>query len=131
MRRGLQYTKEETVEIKIRRSGLSRAKVDALGTEVGGAGFLGCATKNLGPPGNLEANEAGGFQQSAGDSTGPQVNYFFSFLGHGYIYQDVPYLEASPGLEDSIHLSHGGRLAWHQIEDSIGDNHIRPFIGDG
>ena len=139
MRRGLRKAKKGTFEIQIRRSGLSRAKVDALGSKVGGAGFLGCAAENLGPPRDLEIDEPGVlyqglelcFQQSAGDSTSPQVDDLFGFLGNGYVYQDVPYLEASSGFEDAMHLSQGGRLVWDQIEHSIGDNHFRPFVGHG
>ena len=100
--------------------GLLRSKVDAFGSEICGAGGLRGAAKNFGTPCDLEVREAGGFykglklcfQQSAGDSTGPQVNIFLGFLGHGYIHQDVPYLQASSGFEDSMHFRQGGPLVW-------------------
>ena len=122
---------------QISRLSLPRAKVDAFGAEVGGAGFLRCAAKNFGPPRDLEASEASGFykglklcfQQSAGDSTGPQLNVFFSFLGHGSVHQNVTYLQASPRFEDSMHFRQGGPLVWNQIEDSVGDDQICPLIG--
>ncbi len=79
---------------------LSRAKVDTLGAEVGGARLLRCAAKNFGLPRDLEADEAGGFykglklcfQQSAGDSTSPEVDVSLGAFRDRFINQDIGYL---------------------------------------
>ncbi len=74
------------------------AKVDPEGAESLGARLLWRAGENFRPPGHLEALESSRrhgrlelcLQQSAGDSTFPQVRVTFRFLGDGLLYDDVP-----------------------------------------
>jgi hypothetical protein len=57
---------------------------------------------NRGTPGDLEVLEAGShrsgfelcFQQSAGDSPGPEVDSLLRILGHGLLYHDVANLKS-------------------------------------
>jgi hypothetical protein len=88
------------------------AEVDAQGAEVVGTGLLRRTTEDIRPPGDLEPHKTGGhdrrlklcFQQSTGNSTGPQVYVAFGALRHGFLHQDVTDLEAAVGLEHTGHL---------------------------
>jgi hypothetical protein len=61
--------------------------------------------EDLGLPCDFKIGETGsndrcfelGFQQSAGDSTGPEINLLFRLLRHFPIYQNVADLQPSPG----------------------------------
>ena len=86
--------------VPFHRLRLACPKVDALSAELGGARLLRRTAEDIGPPGNLKIGEPGRqhhgvelcFQQSTGDSTGPELYFFFRRLRYGRLDQDVPYL---------------------------------------
>ena len=93
-------------------SRFSSPKVYALRSKVGGAGLLGRPIKHIGFPRYLEAHETGGlhqrfklcFQQSTGDSTSPEFDYFLSGLGHLHLHQNVGNLYPPARLQRPVHL---------------------------
>jgi hypothetical protein len=64
---------------------------------------LGRAAENVGSPGNFEIHKTGHdhghlqlcFQQSAGNSAGPQIYLAFGALRHNLLHQDVAKLQAT------------------------------------
>lgn len=92
--------------------GFTRPEVDAQRPEFGGAGLLGCATENVLPPGELKILKTDSrddrfqlcFQQSAGNSAGPQVDVFLCLFRDSPLNHDVANLDAAPWLEHSVHL---------------------------
>ena len=118
---------------------LTRPKVDAQSSEVGGAGLLRGAIEDFGLPSYLEAHKAGSFdkrlklcfQQSAGDSTSPKLNFLLRLLWHRRLHQDVANLKPSSRLQCLVHSGQGGFFVWNQVEDTVGNEHISPTIGHG
>jgi hypothetical protein len=72
-------------------------EVNAHGPKVGSAASLGRAAKDIFTPGNLKVNKTGSqdrclklcFQQSAGNSTGPEVNVPFGAFRHFLLDENV------------------------------------------
>ncbi len=118
---------------------LARAEVDADCPEFCGATLLGCATVDVRSINDLDVNETSGhdrslqfcFQQSTGNSVGPQIDLLFRVLRHRGTHQDIPDLQSSRRLEHTSHLLQGREFVRHQVEDAIGDDHIGPAIRDG
>ena len=89
--------------------GLPRSEVDSDGTEARRARLLRCVAENFLPPGNLETLEIRRdnrrlelcFQQSAGDSPGPEVDTLLGFLVHRLLHEDVGELQSSARLQHS------------------------------
>ena len=116
-----------------------RAEVDAYCPEFRGTTLLGCATVDVRSSSDLDVNETGGhdrglqfcFQQSTGNSAGPQFDLLFRVLWHRGTHQDIPDLQASRRLEHTSHLLQGREFVRHQVEDAIGDDYIGPAIRDG
>src|SRR5215218_5576921 len=97
------------------------------------AGLRGAAEDVL-APGDLEPDETGGhdrdlelcLQQSPGYSPGPEVYLAFGALGNGLLYQDVPDLQTAAGFRYPTHLLKRSILIRHQVEHTVGDEHVRP-----
>src|SRR5215471_6620071 len=114
-------------------------EVDALRPELRGTTCLRRATEDVRLPDDLEVDEACRhdrglqfcFQQSTGNSAGPQINLLFRLLGHRLLHQNIPDLEATGGFEYASHLLQGCEFVWQQIEDPVGDDHISPAVRDG
>ncbi len=95
-----------------------RPEGDAYRAEVGGATRLWRTTEDVRAPTDREAHEPCRhdrgrqlcLQQSAGNSTSPEVNVLFCLLGHRLLHQDIADLEAATRLEHASHLAQGGRL---------------------
>jgi hypothetical protein len=83
-------------------SRLGRPEVDADGAKRTRAGRLRCARKDLGLPRDRKVGETGGddrrlklcFQQSTGNSTGPEVYFLFRSLRHLPTDHDVADLQS-------------------------------------
>jgi hypothetical protein len=45
--------------------------------------------------------------------------------------QNIGDLQPAAGLQDARHLEQRGFLIRHQVEDAVGDDHVRPATGDG
>ena len=118
---------------------LACAEVDAHRPEFCGATGLRSATEDVHSLRDLDVNETGGhdrglqfcFQQSTGNSAGPQIDLLFRVLRHRLLHQDIPDLQAPLRLEHTSHLLQGREFVRHQVEDAIGDDHIGPAIRDG
>ena len=118
---------------------LACAEVDAYRPEFCGATSLRSATEDVHSLRDLDVNETGGhdrglqfcFQQSTGNSAGPQIDLLLCVLRYRLLHQDIPDLEASRRLEHTSHLLQGREFVRHQVEDAIGDDHIGPAIRDG
>ena len=91
---------------------LTRAEADALCPEFCSATSLRSATEDVRLPGDFEANESSShdrgfefcFQQSTGNSAGPQIDRLFRILWHHLLHQEIPDLEATTGFEHASHL---------------------------
>jgi hypothetical protein len=119
--------------------GFARTEGDALCPEFCGTARLRRATEHVRLPGDLEVTEAGShdrglqfcFQQSTGDSAGPQINLLFRVRWHRLLHQDIPDLETTAGFEYASHLLQGCEFVWQQVEDAVGDDHVGPTVRDG
>ena len=94
------------------RGCLAGPEVDAYRSKIGGTARLGGTAKDIGPPGDGKVHETGGhnrcfklcFQQSTGNSTGPEVDPPFGALGHWPLHQDIADLQPSVRLEHPGHF---------------------------
>jgi hypothetical protein len=59
------------------------------------------------------------FQQSAGDSAGPQVDVSPAFLGHRPLDGDVGQLDAAAGAQHAHDLGEDGVLVGDQVDDAV------------
>jgi hypothetical protein len=97
-----------------------------------GCTFLGGFGEALEPLENFHARESGGcedadelcFQQSAGDSTGPEVDVPKSAVWQNFANDDVGDLRAPTGLQDPRDLADGFRLVRYEVEHTIRDDDI-------
>ena len=84
-------------------SGPLRSPIDADGAELGCARFLRRAVEHLFTPGDLEPVKTSSgdhrlelcIQQSAGDSTGPEVYSLLGRVGNGLLHEDVGDLQTA------------------------------------
>lgn len=92
---------------------LASAEIYPFGAELGGTPLLRRAGEDVRTPGDLETDEPCGddrrlelcLQQSAGDSTLPEVDVPFRAGGERLLDEDVADLEAAAGAEHAVHLS--------------------------
>jgi hypothetical protein len=59
------------------------------------------------------------FQQSAGDSAGPEVDVPLAFVGDGRLDGDVGDLDASAGAEDAGDLGEDGVFVGDEVDDAV------------
>ena len=114
----VQILRSWTTEIGQRALGLFRAKgfsgpkVDPQSAEARRARRLGSAGEHLCPPRDLEVDKPSGhdrgfklsLEESAGDSTLPEIDISSRTLGHRLLHQDISDLEAPSRLEHSPHF---------------------------
>ncbi len=99
------------------KSRLASADVDALGAELACAGGLRCSLEDRLPPRNLDVLEPRCldrrpklcFQQSAGDSTRPEIDVLLCLFRDGALDEDISDLEPTRGDQHAVHL---GQHAW-------------------
>ena len=69
------------------------------------------------------------FQQSACDSTRPEVEVAQRVVRQGFTDDDVGHLHAAAGLEDAGDLGDRALLLGNEVEDAVRDHHIdRPIV---
>ncbi len=103
------------------------AEIDPQGAEIGGTAGLGRAIKHVGTPGDLKVHKPGGydcelqlcFQQSTGNSTGPELNIAFSAFRNRFLHQDVTDLQPATGLQHARHFLQAGVLVGHQVQHAV------------
>ena len=86
--------------------------------ELSRAGFLWRISIDIFSPGDLKIQETRFrdyrfqfcFQQSAGDSAGPEVDLQFSRIGHGFLDNYVRYLQSSFRFQRSVQLLEDTKL---------------------
>jgi hypothetical protein len=102
-----------------------------------GARRLGRARIDVAAPGDLEIDESRRddsclelcIQQSAGDSTLPEVDVLLALLRHCFLHEDVADLKTTLRLEDARHLLESGELVGKEVEHAVGDDDVRPSVG--
>ena len=75
----------------------ARSEVDSQGAELRGARRLWCASIDVSTPGDLEIDEPGRgdrclklcIQQSAGDSTLPEIDVLLALLRYCFLHEDI------------------------------------------
>lgn len=109
-----------------------RREVHADDAVSAGRAFFGGAVETREPRRNPRLGEPGGlkccnelcFQQSACDSTGPQVDVTQRLVREHLADHDVGDLDAAPGLEDAGDLGDCAVLVRYEIEHAVGDHDI-------
>jgi len=74
---------------------------------------LGCVAEHITAPGDCEIHKTGGFdrsfklcfQQSTGNSTGPEVDLGFGILWHRCLHQNIANLQPASRFEHASHLA--------------------------
>src|SRR5438128_1298337 len=102
------------------------------------AGLLGAGVV-VGAWDDLEMNEPArddgqrnlSFQESTGNSTGPERDVLLGALLYRLLDEDVADLEPPAGLEHARHVAQRGVLVGHQVEHAVGDHHVGPAVFDG
>lgn len=115
----------------------SRAEVDSQRAELRRARRLGRPGIDLGAPGDLKIDETRRdygclelcIQQSAGDSTLPEVDVLLALLRHRFLYDDVADLKTTVRLEDAGHLLESGKLVRKKVEHAVRDHDVGPTVG--
>lgn len=103
------------------------AEVDPQRAELRGARGLWCASINIAAPGDLEIHEPGCndgrlelcIQQSAGDSTLPQVDVLLALLRYCFLHDDVADLKAATRLEHPRHFAQSGKLVGEKVQHTV------------
>ena len=103
------------------------AEVDSHGAELRGARRLWRASVDVAAPGDLEIDEPGSddrcvklcLQQSAGDSTLPEIDVLFAFVRDCFLHEDVADLKATARLEHARHFLQSGKLIGKEVENAI------------
>lgn len=101
----------------------SCAEVDSERAELRGARGLRRASINLGAPGDLEIHEPRRdysclelcIQQSARDSTLPEIDVLLALFRHWFLNQDVADLKAAARLENTRHFLESGELVGKEV----------------
>jgi len=117
-------------------SQLAGAKIDAHSFESLGAGLLRRAAKDICTPGDFEPNETRSldkslqlcFQQSAGNSAGPEIYLPLGAFRYRFLHQNVADLQPAFRLENTRHFAQRHSFARRQVEYAVRNNHIRPAI---
>ena len=102
-------------------------EIDSHGAELCGARRLWRAGEDLGAPGDLEIDEPGRdnrclklcLQQSAGDSTLPEIDVLFAFVRDCFLHEDVADLKATARLEHARHFLQSGKFVGKEIEHAV------------
>ena len=118
---------------------LSRAEVDSQRAELRGARGLRCASIDVAAPGDLEIHEPRRddgclqlcIQQSAGDSTLPEIDVLLALFRYCLLHHNVADLKATARLENTRHFLESGKLVGKEVEDPVRDNHVGPTVGHG
>ena len=117
----------------------SCAEVDSERAELRGARGLGRASVNLGAPRDLEIHEARRYhrcfklcvQQSAGDSTLPEIDVLLALFRHCFLNQDVADLKTAARLENTRHFLESGELIGKEVQHAVRDDDVGPTVGHG
>ncbi len=142
---GQPHTSQLTAQLRqrLRPLGLvarfSRAEVDSEGAELRRARRLGRARIDVAAPGDLEIDEARRddgclelcIQQSAGDSTLPEVDVLLALLRYCFLDQDVADLETTFRLESARHFLQSGKLVGKEVENAVRDDDVGATVEDG
>ena len=105
----------------------ARAQIDPQRAERGGVFVLRRPAKHIRAPRNLDVGEAFlgqerdelCFQQSARDSTGPEIDISFRRFGHGFLNDDVADLDSSVWLQYAADLAEHFPLVGRKVDHPI------------
>lgn len=78
----------------------------------------------LNEPGGLKGRDELCFQQSTGDSTGPQVDVLERLVWKHLANHDVRDLDAASGFEDAGDLGDRTMFIRYEIQDAVGDDDV-------
>ena len=103
------------------------AEVDSHGAELCGARRLWRASVDVAAPGDREIDEPGGddrclklcIQQSAGDSTLPEIDVSFPFVRDCFLHKDVADLKATARLEHPRHFLQSGEFVGKEVQHAV------------
>jgi len=115
---------------------LPRPEVDADRAELRGVRRLRRAAEHVRTPGDLEVHESRGddrrlelcFQQSAGDSTRPQIDVTQSAVRERLADDNVGDLDTAARLEHTGDFGHGAFFLGDEVEHAIGDDDVDALI---
>lgn len=115
---------------------LTSAEVDTDRAELRGARRLRGAAEDIGAPRDLESHEPGShdrglelrFQQSAGDSTLPEIDVALGGHRNGFRDEDVADLQTPAGRQDTRHLAEPGELVREEVHDTVRYHDVCPRI---
>ena len=122
------------------RSVLACADVNALGRELGRtAGRRRIGKRVIAVRGEHEVHEAGrcdegaklSFQESTGNSAGPERNVLFCPVRDRLADDDVRNLQTPAGLEDTVGLAKHSGLIRAEVDHSIRNDDVDTVIRDG
>ena len=121
---------------KLSSQWLARKHIHAVHAELARRFLLGCRTKTIEPGGNVYVLETNMLQianelclrQSAGDSTGPQVDVAADILGQLDIKRDVPEIQPTARFEYPNDLGEPEFLLGHEIEHTVRDDHVNARV---
>ncbi len=107
--------------------GTNRRQVDADDAVAPGGALLRRAREALESRGDSRLRETGRlestdelcFQQSAGDSTRPEIDVPERVVRKDLANDDVRNLDAAPWLEDARDLGDGAALVGHEVQDAV------------
>ncbi len=68
------------------------------------------------------------FQQSTGDSAGPEIDVVFRILRHFLMNDDVGDLEAAAWLQHPEHLPHHRHLVRAEVDHAVANHDIDRFV---
>jgi len=111
---------------------LSRAEVDSQGAELRGARGLRCAGIDVAAPSDLEIDETRRddcclelcIQQSAGDSTLPEIDVLLALLRYSFLDHDVADLKTTVWLQNTRHFLESGKLVGKEVEHAVRDDEV-------
>ncbi len=117
----------------------SCAEVDSQSTELRGARGLRRASVNFGAPRDLEIHDPRRYhrcfklciQQSAGDSTLPEIDVLLALFRHCFLNHDVADLKTAARLENTRHFLESGELVGKEVQHAVRDDDIGPTVGNG
>ena len=111
----------------------------ALGLEPVGVFFTRCPHEHvlgryqfhIRQSGALDGVQVLSFQESAADSSGPEVHVLLGLVGHLFIGYDVGQIQASAGLQNPEYLLEHRVFIGGQVDYTVGDDHVHRVVGDG
>ncbi len=116
----------------------SCAEIDAERAKLRGTRGLRGSRVNLGAPRDLEIHEPRRndrcfklcVQQSAGDSTLPEIDVLLALFRHCFLNENVPDLQATARLKNARHFLESCQLVGKQVEHAVRDDDVGPTVGD-